>query len=369
MTESVEGNVLRPAQRDASEARLQSLSLPDGFSIEVFAEARPGARMMAVDDAGRVYLTQPDSGAVLMLHDADSDGRADAMQTVVSGLDGVHGILLHDGHLYLAPPTKVYRAALNDDGTAGEPEVFLDNLPDGGQHPNRTLGVGPDGMLYVSVGSSCNACEEPNPEHATMLRASFETGEREVFAEGLRNTIGFGWHPETGALWGFDHGSDWRGDGLPPEEFNRIVEGGDYGWPYCYADRQIDPVESDPPGTTKEAYCQETEPAVLTYDAHAAPIAMAFYISGRFPADYHGDAFAAMRGSWNRNPAVGYEVVRVQFEHGEPTAIEPFVTGWLVEDGRAHFGRLAGVAVTPDGALLVSDDANGILYRIAYTGS
>ncbi|MBA2518599.1 MAG: PQQ-dependent sugar dehydrogenase, partial [Chloroflexia bacterium] len=280
----------------------------------------------------------------------------------------VHGILLHEGRVYLAGEHEVWVADVLDDGTFGEPEAIVDDLPDGAQHGRRTIGIGPDDMLYISIGSSCNACAETDLEHATILRTSLDGGEREIFASGPRNTLGFGWHPETGELWGMDHGSDGRGDDQPPEELHRLVEGGNYGWPYCFGDQAVDRFLSRTPvGATPEQYCANTVAPVLTYQAHSAPIAMVFYEGDQFPDELQGDALVAMRGSWNRSLPTGFKVVHIDFEDGTPVAIDGFVTGWLVDDGAAQFGRIAGLTVTDNGALLVSDDTNGVIYRIAYT--
>jgi glucose/arabinose dehydrogenase len=203
--------------------------------------------------------------------------------------------------------------------------------------------------------------------------------DRRLFARGLRNTLGFGWHPEMREMWGMDHGSDWRGDGEPPEELNRLVEGGDYGWPYAYAERRQDP-EMWPRlasgeagkdrlgGNTPDAWLEASQPVALGYTAHAAPIGLAFYTGTQFPAEYRNGAFVAFRGSWNREPASGYELVRVRFERGRPVRFERFLTGFLVEDGKAQFARLADVAVAKDGSLLVADDENGVVYRVRWTG-
>lgn len=167
-----------------------------------------------------------------------------------------------------------------------------------------------------------------------------------------------------------DHGSDWRGDDQPPEELNRIVEGGNYGWPYCYADGQVDEYFNQAPtGSTTEQYCALSEPSVLTYQAHSAPIGWVYYTADQFPEDYQGDAFVAMRGSWNRDPATGYKIVQVQFENGQPVEITDFITGWLLEDGTSQFGRVAGLTVMPDGSLLIAEDSNGVIYRVEYTGN
>ncbi|MEW6269119.1 MAG: PQQ-dependent sugar dehydrogenase [Thermodesulfobacteriota bacterium] len=365
----VTGWLLVPDRRPFDAKLVERLRVPAGFRVGVFADDLGNARMMAVASDGSVYLTRPEQNDVLLLRDRDGDGHADEARTVASQLEMVHGIALRNKTVYLADIKRVYAAEVQPDGGLAAPRTIVDELPDGGQHPRRTIGFGPDGRLYVSIGSTCNACREPNEEHAAMLRFNGDGSGRGIFARGLRNTIGFAWHPQSGELWGLDHGSDWRGNDVPAEELNRITQGADYGWPYCHGDRQPDELLSlDPPGTTKQAYCKTTEPPVLTYGAHSAPIALAFYASGPFPPEYAGDAFVAMRGSWNRNPATGFEVARIDFEGERPVRIVPFLTGFLIDGGKATFGRPAGVAVTRDGALLVSDDANGVVYRVAYTG-
>jgi glucose/arabinose dehydrogenase len=165
-----------------------------------------------------------------------------------------------------------------------------------------------------------------------------------------------------------DHGSDWRGDDLPPEELNAIALGADYGWPYCYGARTPDPVIDDPPATTKSAYCAGTTPPTLSTQAHGAPIGLTFYTGASFPEEYRDDAFVALHGSWNRLPPTGYEVARVVFEDGVPQRFEPFVTGFLIDGGRATFGRPAGITVAPDGSLLFSDDSGGVIYRVSVAG-
>jgi glucose/arabinose dehydrogenase len=367
-TEGIERDVLRPVSRTPSPELMESLELPPGFQISVFARDLQHARMLAVHER-HIYLTRPMQGDVVLLTDTNDDGVADSQVSVASNLPLVHGIAIDGTTLFLATPTEVYRSSIAPDGQLTTPALIINDLPAGGQHPNRTLGVGPDRKLYISVGSPCDACAIDDPEDATLLRADLDGRNREIFASGLRNTIGFDWHPETGALWGMDHGSDWRGDDIPPEELNLIEQGKDYGWPYCFADRKIDPVIQQPKDTTKEAYCAKTQPPVLTNQAHEAPIGWAFYTADQFPDAYRNSAFIAFRGSWNRIPATGYKIARVLFEAGQRTAIEDFVSGFLIEDGTAQFGRLAGVAVAADGSLLFTDDENGVIYRVQYTGN
>jgi glucose/arabinose dehydrogenase len=365
----VEGHLVQPRQLEWTPSFVDALHVPAGFRISVFASSLAGApRMLAVGQDGTVYVTRRDSADVLALTDADGDGRAERTRKVVTSLPHVHGIAIHDGTMYLATIREVYAATVRPDGSVDMPRRIVDDLPEGGQHPNRTLAVGADGMLYVSVGSTCNNCVETNPENATLLRMRTDGSQRGVYARGLRNLIGWDWHPVTGRLWGMDHGSDWRGDDLPPEELNRIENATHYGWPFCYADRQVDAyTAAAPPDGDRAGFCRRTAAPVLTYTAHAAPIGMVFYDADHFPAEYRGDAFVAMRGSWNREPPSGYRILRVRFDAGgEATGLEDFVTGFLTEDGAAFRGRIAGIAVASDGALLVSDDANGVIYRVSF---
>ena len=360
------GNSFSPQSRTPTEELLRQLRLPSGFRISVFASGLGGPRMMAVGEDGTVYVTRPRRGDVLALRDLH--GRADSPREVVRGLDVAHGITIHSGRMYLAGERKVLVADMRTDGTFGEWRTLIGDLPPGG-HDKRTVGIGPDGRLYISIGSTCNACRERDREHATILVARADGSERRVFASGLRNTMGFAWHPETRELWGVDHGSDWRGDDQPPEELNQIVEGGNYGWPYCIGERRPDPYMDEPPGTSKAAHCAKTRAPALMYQAHSAPISLVFYTGQQFPSEYRGDAFVAMHGSWNRLPPSGYEVVRVRFDRGKPVRFEPFIAGFLTDGGQIQFGRPAGLAIARDGALLISDDAHGLIYRVSYSAS
>jgi glucose/arabinose dehydrogenase len=364
---AVRGALSTPSRMEWNPALVSKLRAPAGFRVSVWAERLGAPRMFAMGRDGTLYVTRRDSNDVIALRD-DGRGRALPPRVVVKDLANVHGIAVHGQRLYLATIKELYVVELGTNGDAGQPRAIVTDLPDGGQHPNRTLAIGPDSMLYVTVGSSCNACSEPNREHATMLRVSLDGRERGIYARGLRNTLGFGWHPVTSALWGMDHGSDWRGNDVPLEELNELRAGTDYGWPWCWGARRVDSLTNavPPNGPDREGYCKRTGGATLTYTAHAAPMQMVFYTGTQFPAEYRHDAFVAMRGSWNREPVSGYEVVRVRFRNdGSPERIEPFLTGF-VENGGRYFGRPVGMAVLPDGSLLVGDDTNGAIYRIAH---
>ena len=378
---SVAATMLTPVARGFTPDLLGRLKVPDGFRLKVVATGLGNARMLYVMPDGSLYLSRNEQGDVLLLRDANKDGLIDAHERrpVAQNLANLHGLTVKDGKLYIQADKKVWVADILAGGTLSTPREFVTDLPDVGQHFARGLAFGPDGFLYLSVGSTCNDCRDPNPETATMLRVSPDGKSREVYARGLRHTIGFGWQPGTGKLYGMDQGSDWHGDDQPPEELNLITRNSDYGWPYCFADRQPDPyVNNPPPGNLeKTAFCQtRTAGAQLTYTAHAAAISMQFYTGSQFPAEYKNDAFVTFRGSWNRSSPSGYELARVHFDqNGKPQSITPFVTGFVYKDpaqkdadGWTQFGRLAGLAQDVDGSLLFTDDQSGVLYRLSYVG-
>ncbi len=363
---SVTANIFKPAKVLATPDRIAAIRAPAGFSVTTFATGLKNARVLAVAPDGTVYLSRRDQGDVLMLKDADGDGRSDGEPVTVANRPGAHGIAIHGGKFYLVTVKELFVADIQPSGRLGQLTLLAGDLPDGGQHANRTIAWGPDDMLYISVGSTCNACNDTNPENATILRVSPDGKSRTIFASGLRNTIGFDWQPRTGELWGLDHGIDFLGDDDQPEELNHIELGKKYGWPHAYADGRIYP-QSTPPGEiTKEEWRDTSVPMVLGYDAHAAPMQMLFYKGGSFPAEYNGDAFATMRGSWNRAQPSGYSIVRIRYANGQAKAIEPFVTGFLTDGGQTHIARPVGLAMARDGSLLMADDANGVIYRVAY---
>ncbi len=363
---SVEGHIFKPAQVDATDARVKQLKVPAGFQITKFAENLNKPRMIAVSNEGVVYVTDRDKGTVTMLRDTNKDGKADE-QKVVATKEHMHGIALRDNKVWLATIKEVYTANINKDGTLSELQMIINDLPDGGQHPNRTLRIGNDNKLYISIGSTCNSCEEPNKEHGAILQADLDGKNRKVYAKGLRNTLGFDWHPQTKEMFGMDHGIDWLGDDEQREELNKIEEGADYGWPYIYGEGKENPGDQ-PKDMSYEAYKKKTKYPLLTYDAHSSGLDMKFYSGKQFPQEYQGDAFVAFHGSWNRSKPVGYKVVRVRFEKGQPKEFQDFVTGFLVDGGKAQFGRVVGLATHTDGSLLVTDDANGVVYRVSHTG-
>ncbi len=366
---SMSTTIFKPAKVDATPARIAAIKAPAGFSVTAFATGLKNARILAVAPNGDVYLSRRDQGDVLLLRDTNGDGRADGAPVTVASRAGAHGLAIRDNKLYLVTVKELFVADILSDGRLGELKMLVGDLPDAGQHPNRTIAFGPDGMLYLSVGSTCNDCNEANPENATLLRISPDGKDRTIFATGLRNTIGFGWQPQTGELWGMDHGIDFLGDTQQQEEVNKIELGKMYGWPHVYGAGDIYPQSTPVGDITKEQWKARSTPMVVGWNAHAAPMQLVFYTGAGFPLEYRGDAFVTMRGSWNRAKPSGYEIVRVRFTNGQATSVEPFVTGFLTDGGKTHIARPVGLAMAKDGALLMADDANGVIYRVAYTGS
>ncbi|WP_079715641.1 PQQ-dependent sugar dehydrogenase [Parapedobacter luteus] len=360
----MEGHIFRPKQLLPTPENIASLKLPPGFTIEKFAEGLGKSRMLAVAANGSVYVTDRDHGTLTLLQDQDQDGKADVVR-ILTKKDQLHGIAVDGDNLYLITVNELYKTTIHPDGNIDSLQLLVDDLPDGGQHGNRTLKVGPDNALYVSVGSTCNACVETNKENATMLKVSLDGSQRATYATGLRNTIGFDWHPQTGDLWGFDHGIDWLGNDEQREELNKIEEGQDYGWPFVYGDGQFE-VHHDPKGMTHEEYAAKSVKPTLLYDAHAAPMDLLFYTGDQFPEEFSGDAFVTMHGSWNRAEPSGYKVVRIRYENGHPTRVEDFITGFLTDDKKGQFARVCGLAQYTDGSLLIADDAHGVIYRVRF---
>ena len=328
--------------------RERRLHLPVGFHIAIFAQI-PGVRFGTGAPDGRLVVSQMREGRVLAL---DSDGHATPL---ASGLRLPHGVAYHNGVLYVAETARVVRAP-----RPGEVLTVVPVLPSGGGHFTRTLGFGPDQWMYVSVGSSCNACIEQDPRRAAILRFNPDGSHGEIFATGLRNTVGFAWDPGTGALWAVVNGRDWLGDDLPPDILVKVVRGGFYGWPYCYGNRILDPELGRPDR------CRQMLLPALEMQAHSAPLGMTFSRGTSFPSRYQGGAFVAFHGSWNRSVPTGYKLVYVPFANGAPAGpAEDFATGWLQSDGTA-WGRPVDPIVGSDGRVYLTDDLSGAIYRIWY---
>ncbi len=341
----------------------QRVRVPDGFSIDLYAAGIRNARFLRFAPGGDLLVTTPPAGAVLRVEaDADGDGRSDGIQTLLEGLDRPHGLDLHDGWLYVAEGGAVGRVRLDPEGGGlrGSYERVVTDLPSGGNHWTRTVAFGPDGWMYVSVGSSCNACEERDPRRAAILRYRPDGSGEEIFATGLRNTVGFDWRPETGELYATDNGRDLLGDDSPPCELNRVERGGFYGWPYAHGDRVADPDL----GAGRERLIASSLSPAHAFRAHNAPLGIHFVRGARAPSDYHGAALVALHGSWNRTRKDGYKVVSLHWRPDGAIEERDFAVGF--ERDEDVIGRPVDVAEGPDGAFYISDDYAGAIYRVAY---
>lgn len=352
-----------PEHLDFLPEMAELLKAPSGWEVSVAASGLGKPRMLLQGPNKELYITRRDAGDVLMLKDTDGDMKFDDIKTVVAEFKGVHGITSKDGWLYLCNNNELRRYKINPDGTLTDKEMLFKDMPSAGQHPNRTMDFGPDGMLYISIGTLCNDCKESDREAASMVQVDPKTWKRTIYASGLRNTIGFDFHPATGEMWGADNGGDAKGDNWPPEEINQIKKGGNYGYPFAYGKREVDESREDPAGNSKDEWVKNTEPSVLELQAHMAPIGFQFFgTGGQVPADYSGDALICWHGSWNRSSAVGFKVQRINFENGRAVSADDFLTGFL--KGKTRFGRPAGLIITPEGVVYISDDANGVLYCV-----
>jgi glucose/arabinose dehydrogenase len=356
----------------AQKLPLDQIRLPPGFQIDVYATGVESARQMALGDKGTLFVgSMRRSGRVHAVIDKDKDGKADQVLTIAQGLTQPSGIAFRDGSLYVAEISRVTRYD-NIEANLEKPPapvVVNDTFPSDRHHGWKFIAFGPDGMLYVPVGAPCNICEPPTELHASITRMKPDGTGREVFARGIRNTVGFDWHPVTKELWFTDNGRDALGDDVPPDELNRAPKAGlHFGFPYCHGSDIADPEFGKRP-------CSEFEPPAQKLGPHVAAIGMRFYTGKMFPQEYRNQIFIAEHGSWNRSQPLGYRVMLVKLDGNKVVGYTPFAEGWLQPGapGRGgvgqNWGRPADVLVMPDGALLVSDDSGGVIYRISYKGA
>ena len=329
----------------------ERLYVPRGFTVNLFAEGLNGVRTLALAPDGAVFAALSGDGEIVRLVDANADGVADATTPVLSGLDYPFGLAFRGDTLYFAEQSTVRR--LDPDQPA--PVPIVSGLPTGG-HMSRSIVFGPDHRLYLAMGSSCDVCDEA-PPRAAVTRYNLDGSDPHTFATGLRNSVGLAFNPTTGELWANNNDRDHLGDNVPPEHLNIVRDGLWYGWPQCYLPGARNP-------EFPNANCSGVEPPAITFPAHAAPLGLVFYTGSMFPAEYRGDAFMTYHGSWNRTQPIAPRVVRVQVENGRPTAIDDFLTGFEPAGG-TRWGRPVSLLVMPDGALLVSDDSGGRIWRVS----
>lgn len=362
--ENLAGNSNQAPQ--PSDPELSYLTLPPGFSITLFAEGLGGSRLSSPGPArgsrlmtvrgNAVYVAVPGQGRVAVLKDVDGNGRAEPQADFISDLANPHNVAFSGDWVYIATESRLLRVKdadqdhVADTGTLEE----LMRLPTGG-HWTRTVKIFGD-KLYVSIGSSCNVCREQDTRRASIIQCDLEGKACQPFAQGLRNTVDFIEH--DGRILGTDNGRDYLGNDLPPEEVNVIEADKNYGWPICYGQR-IHDTNFDKNQYVRDP-CASTQAPLVELPAHIAPLGLSVYTGSSFPAEYRGDLFVASHGSWNRQPPAGYKVLRINLETGKTS---DFVTGWL--QGSVVLGRPVGV-IEFNGALLISDDATGTIYRVSY---
>lgn len=349
-----------PISLHAEAAQLEKISLPDGFEIEVYVDQVENARQMALGDQGTLFVGSRGAGKVHAIVDTDHDGRHDSVQVIASGLNMPSGLTFHQGALYVAEVNRILRFARIEEnpGDLAEPDVVYDQLPDDRHHGWKFIDFGPDGELYIPIGAPCNVCDEAG--YALIKRVNLETGAATVVARGVRNSVGFAFHPISAELYFTDNGRDWMGDDAPDCELNHVSEEGQhFGFPYIHQGDLPDPefgANHNP---------DDYRGPLVRLGPHVAPLGMMFYQGDQFPASYRNDMIIAEHGSWNRSNKIGYRLRRVSLDEQGQATTSTFAEGWL--QGEEAWGRPVDVLEMPDGSILVSDDAGNRIYRISYS--
>lgn len=354
-----------PANIVPTVSSLKDIRLPEGFRVEYFARDVPGARSLAQGPDGIIFVGTRSEGKVYAVVDRNGDGKADAVIVIASGLNSPNGVAYRDGSLYVAEIGRVIRFddIVNRLNNPPKPIVVNDTFPKEGHHGWKFIRFGPDGKLYVPIGAPCNICERKDDQRfASITRMNPDGSNLEIFAHGIRNTVGFDWNPSTKELWFTDNGRDMLGDDRPPDELNRAaVKGLHFGYPYRHGKEIVDPEFGSKAPSTLVFNAPEQE-----LGPHVASLGMRFYSGSMFPEQYRGGVFIAEHGSWNRSTPIGYRITFVPLKGNKAKAYTVFAEGWL--KGFAAWGRPVDLEVMPDGALLVSDDKKGAIYRISYGG-
>ena len=354
---------LKLVANPARPAPFDTIEMPAGFDIDYFAKNIDGARSMVRSPSGVLFVGTRRTGKLFALVDADQDGRAETTHLLSDSLDTPNGVALKDGNLYVAEVGRILRFDDIESRLTNPPApvVVTDDYPDDAHHGWKFIAFGPDGKLYVPVGAPCNVCERDEEIYSTITRIDPDGSNREIVAHGVRNSVGFTWHPVTKELWFTDNGRDRLGDDIPPDELNRVQkDGAHFGFPYCHGGDLLDPDFGD--GKS----CANYVAPVRQLGPHVAALGMRFYTGGQFPAGFKHQAFIAEHGSWNRTTPIGYRVSLVTLnEAGESQGYHVFAKGWLKPDG-TPWGRPVDVLELPDGSMLVSDDFHDAIYRITY---
>lgn len=338
--------------------------MPEGFTVEAYANDVEGARSMARSSEGILYAGTRSEGKVYAILDEDNDYKADSVITIAEGLRSPNGVALRNGNLYVAEISRILRFDDIDHNLNNPPEpvVVRDDFPAEGHHGWKFIAFGPDDKLYVPVGAPCNICKSEDEIFASITRMNPDGSNREIIAHGVRNSVGFDWHPQTGDFWFTENGRDMLGDNRPPDELNHLTETGQhFGYPYLHGDDIRDP-EFGKQGKTMDINFKKPAQKL---GPHVAALGMHFYTGTMFPDEYKNQIFIAEHGSWNRSEKIGYRITLVKLKEGKAVSYEPFVDGWL-QDKESVWGRPVDLLQLPDGSLLISDDYGGIIYRLTY---
>ncbi len=349
---------------DSTDLALLELNLPEGFEIKVFARGVDGARSMAMGDNGTLFVGTRNENTVYAIQDTDGDFVADKVM-VLDTMAVPNGVAMRNGDLYVAQVGSLWKYPAVEDNLNRTPkkELVYDDYPKEFHHGWKYIAFGPDDKLYIPVGAPCNICNRTDEDErfATITRMDPDGSNREIYAKGVRNTVGFTWHPESGDLWFTDNGRDMLGDDIPPCELNHVTEAGQhFGYPFCHGGVVKDPEFGD------ERPCSDFVAPAVQFGAHTAPLAVKFYTGTMFPKEYQGKAFVAQHGSWNRSKKVGYRIMMVDVENGEATNSQPFIDGWLNDETQEASGRPVDILWLQDGSMLISDDYGDAIYRVSY---
>ena len=352
---------------------LEKIVLPEGFEIKIYADDVENARSMAISPSGTIFVGNRNKDNVFALKDTDGDNVIDKKYLITNKLKNMpNGVAFHDGDLYVAEVNKIWKFenieenlsyADKFDEYLEEPILISDDFPSDRHHGWKYISFGPDGKLYVPVGAPCNICESRDEIYASITRMNPDGSNREIYVKGVRNTVGFTWHPETKQLWFTDNGRDMLGDNIPPCELNKVT-GKDqhFGYPYCHGDDIGDPEFGG------EYSCSDFVMPVQNLGPHVAPLGLKFYTGKMFPDEYKGDIFIAEHGSWNRSKKIGYRISRVKIENNKSVGYETFIYGWLDDEEQEAWGRPVDILILEDGSMLISDDKANAIYRVTYTG-
>ena len=365
--------IVNPSLNLEIDSFLEKIILPEGFEIKIYADDVENARSMAISPSGTIFVGNRNEDNVFALKDTDGDNVIDKKYLITNKLKNMpNGVAFHDGDLYVAEVNKIWKFenieenlsyADKFDEYLEEPILISDDFPSDRHHGWKYISFGPDGKLYVPVGAPCNICESRNEIYASITRMNSDGSNREIYVKGVRNTVGFTWHPETKQLWFTDNGRDMLGDNIPPCELNKVTEKDQhFGYPYCHGNDIGDPEFGG------KYSCSDFVMPVQNLGPHVAPLGLKFYTGKMFPDEYKGDIFIAEHGSWNRSKKIGYRISRVKIENNKSVGYETFIYGWLDDDEQEAWCRPVDILILEDGSMLISDDKANAIYRVTYTG-